>query len=119
MGVYGTGGPTMDKGTERKCYRVEERTVIPGVTVFVHTRDGSEAMGTYTTLYVVVEGISERYFSCSSEVFRFTSDMRPSDFFQTQAEAEEFARGKHATSGCTNPECGWSRLPLRRRRMRE
>ncbi len=109
----------MDTGTESKCYRVEERTVIPGITVFVHTRQGSESMGTCTTLYVVVEGITERYFSCTNEVFMFTSDMRPSDFFSTQEEAEAFARGKHATSACTNPACGWTTWPIRLGRRQE
>ena len=108
----------MDRGTPRKCYRVEERTVIPGITVFAQTRHGSEAMGTYTTLYVVVEGLTERYFACSGDVFLFTSEMRPSDFFLTQEDAEAFAHGKHTTSRCTNPACGWSTQLLRVRRPR-
>lgn len=103
----------MDNTTEGKCYRVEERTVIPGVTIFAQTWQGSEALGTSTRLYVVVEGLTERYFSCTNEVFRFTSDMRPSEFFQTQNEAEAFARSKHASSGCTHPGCGWSTWPIR------
>ncbi len=105
----------MDTGTARKCYRVEEHTVIPGVTIFAHTRQGSEPLGTSTTLYVVVEGLTERYFSCNNEVFRFTSDMRPSDFFQTKEDAEAFARSRHTSSGCTNPACGWSTQPIRLR----
>jgi len=108
----------MDIDITRKCYRVEERTVIPGVTVFAHTRQGREAMGTRTTLYVVVEGLTERYFGCRGDVFLFTSDMRPSDFFLTQEDAEAFARGRHATSGCTNPACGWSTWPIRWQRRR-
>ncbi len=108
----------MDRGTTRKCYRVEERTVIPGMTVFAQTRHGREAIGMSTTLYVVVEGLSERYFACSGDVFLFTSEMRPSDFFLTQEDAEAFAHGKHTTSGCTNPACGWSTWPIRLPRRR-
>ena len=111
--VEGRGAPMIDINTERKCYRVEERTVIPGVLVLVPTRQGTLMPSRCTRLYVVVEGITERYFACSGEIFLLTSDMQPSDFFQTLEEAEAFARRKHVSSGCTNPACGWRTRPIR------
>ena len=61
-----------------------------------------------STVFVVVEGKTERYLGQSGIVYRSSSGIRRADFFLDCKAAEDFARKRHRQTGCTSPTYGWS-----------
>ncbi len=85
------------------CYRVEQRTVVPGVIVGTLTGHITEKR----QLYVVIEGGTERYIGNKMQRFTDFWLMRRSDFYLTRDSAELAACVQHNVSLCTSLDCGW------------
>ena len=95
-----------------RCYRIEERTIIPGPLVTVKGVGGG-FNGTTTQMeqnhcYIIVNSRTERYFGKSRREVIFTSELRPSDYFTSKEEAEQTARACHLRSCPHVLTCGWS-----------
>ena len=97
-----------EKDRRPKCFRVEPRTVVPGVD----WQDGEKTVKV-TKLYVVVESGTERYMGQNGTIFMSTSHMRPTEFFRTEDMADRAACVMHKTRGCKSPECGWTPKQVR------
>ena len=94
-----------------RCYRVEPRTVIPGIKIEVgKTVGGQPAFEERNTLFVVIEGKTDKTLSKHGTVFRSSTEMRPSEFFESKVTAEGFACQMHQRIGCTDPRCGWNQV---------
>jgi hypothetical protein len=89
-----------------KCYRVEERTVVPPITM--PSGPGGGDVIKQSTVFVVVEGKTERYLGQSGIVYRSSSEIRRTDFFLERNAAEDFAWKRHRQTGCTSPACAWN-----------
>jgi hypothetical protein len=97
-----------------KCYRVEQRTVIPGPVVEVKQVgggfNGSKALVEQCLCFVVVNGRTERYIGKNHMEVPSSSALRPGQYFTSQAEAEMCAVEYHHRN-CPNPvSCGWAQL---------
>ncbi len=101
-----TPGPMQDHDGRGKCYRVEERTVVPPITM--PSRLGGGDVIKQSTVFVVVESKTERYLGQSGIVYRSSSEIRRTDFFLERKAAEDFAYTRHRQAGCTAPACAWN-----------
>lgn len=102
----------MDGYTRGMCYRIEERTVIPGPRVAVRGVgggfNGTTGEVEQNRCYVIVNGQTERYIGRGRHEVPSTSLLRPGDFFTSREEAELLARTYHL-SRCPNARhCAWS-----------
>lgn len=102
----------MDSKQKGKCYRVEERTIIPGPLATIRQVGGGFAGATaqveQNVCFVVVNSQTEHYIGKDHTRVQFSSELRPSQFFISQAEAETFAKQYHQLL-CPNAiNCGWS-----------
>ncbi len=94
----------MEKDNRAQCYRVESRTVVPGVPKL---NDQGEVIFQKEG-YLVIEGTTEQYISNGGERFLRTRDIPPTEFFHDEDRANAFACALHKRVGCTSPDCGWT-----------
>lgn len=90
------------------CFRVERRTVIPGIPIETGVIvNGFQKIDFSTDGYIIIPHYSEQIMGRGGMEYRYTSDLPKSDYFSHEADADEIAYRLHLRR-CPNPSvCGW------------
>jgi len=93
------------------CYRVEERTVIPGVMIPTGVMiQGQPEEREKTDLYVIVETTTERLIDSKGYYYNQTWKIPKENFFVFEEKARAEAVKLHKEKGCKSPRCRWTQL---------
>jgi len=93
------------------CYRVEEKTVIPGVMVPTGVMiQGQPEEKEKTGLYLIVEGSSERFIDANGNYHYQSWKIPTSKYFVFEEKARAKALELHRKKQCSSPRCRWTQL---------
>lgn len=100
-----------EQDTWAYCYRVEERTIIPGVMVPTGKMiAGYPEIYEKKDLYLLVEGATERYIDAKGNYHTRTHEITTDKYFLFEEQARAKAVELHRKKGCNSPKCHWTRL---------
>lgn len=87
---------------ERKCYRVEGRTIVPGKKVLQGSAPGSNlpVEAEKNDLFIVIEGRSEQFIDRFGNKIESQTDILINNYFDTTDEAAKTAEDLHRQNRC-------------------